>query len=78
MPIAIGCWRGRTNVSVMVNENDCKELLERVSELRSDEADEDVPIPEKMDDAPIPETNDDAPIPETNDDVPIPETNGSD
>ncbi|KAH6757363.1 S-adenosyl-L-methionine-dependent methyltransferases superfamily protein, partial [Perilla frutescens var. hirtella] len=45
-PIAIGCWRGRTNISVMVNANDCQELLERVSALRADEADGDVPIPE--------------------------------
>ncbi|KAI3451180.1 hypothetical protein Pfo_007845 [Paulownia fortunei] len=36
-PIAIGCWRGRTNVSVMVNSIDCQELLERVSMLMSTE-----------------------------------------
>lgn len=48
MPIAIGCWRGRTNISVMVNANDCQELLERVSALRTDDAMEsdDIPIPE--------------------------------
>ncbi|KAM7529315.1 hypothetical protein LguiB_032725 [Lonicera macranthoides] len=28
--IAIGCWRGRTNVSVMVTALDCQELLERL------------------------------------------------
>ncbi|KAK4417055.1 RNA cytosine-C(5)-methyltransferase NSUN2 [Sesamum alatum] len=33
MPIAIGCWRGRTNISVMVTALDCQELLERVSTL---------------------------------------------
>ncbi|KAL0350087.1 UNVERIFIED_CONTAM: RNA cytosine-C(5)-methyltransferase NSUN2 [Sesamum radiatum] len=32
-PIAIGCWRGRTNISVMVTAIDCQELLERVSML---------------------------------------------
>ncbi|KAL7143955.1 hypothetical protein ABFS83_08G226200 [Erythranthe nasuta] len=36
-PIAIGCWRGRTNVSVMVTALDCQELLERVSTLVSAE-----------------------------------------
>ncbi|KAL1569655.1 multisite-specific tRNA:(cytosine-C(5))-methyltransferase [Salvia divinorum] len=64
MPIAIGCWRGRTNVSVMVNANDCQELLERVSALRSDEASEPVA--------------DAAPILEPINDVPIPEASGSD
>ncbi|KAH6822591.1 S-adenosyl-L-methionine-dependent methyltransferases superfamily protein [Perilla frutescens var. hirtella] len=63
-PIAIGCWRGRTNISVMVNANDCQELLERVSALRADEADAGVeevvpmnPIPERGadDDVPISE-----------------------
>ncbi|CAH9084943.1 unnamed protein product [Cuscuta europaea] len=29
--VAIGCWRGRTNVSVMVTSLDCQELLERMS-----------------------------------------------
>ncbi|THF97559.1 hypothetical protein TEA_013458 [Camellia sinensis var. sinensis] len=29
--IAIGCWRGRTNVSVMVTAIDCQEMLERLS-----------------------------------------------
>ncbi|XP_052188325.1 uncharacterized protein LOC127798767 [Diospyros lotus] len=29
--IAIGCWRGRSNVSVMVTAIDCQELLERLS-----------------------------------------------
>lgn len=28
--VAIGCWRGRTNVSVMVTSLDCQELLERM------------------------------------------------
>ncbi|XP_017229044.1 uncharacterized protein LOC108204226 [Daucus carota subsp. sativus] len=28
--IAIGCWRGRTNVAVMVTAIDCQELLERL------------------------------------------------
>ncbi|XP_047971927.1 RNA cytosine-C(5)-methyltransferase NSUN2-like [Salvia hispanica] len=64
MPIAIGCWRGRTNVSVMVNANDCQELLERVSALRSDEASE--PVADAV------------PIKESTDDVTIPEANGSD
>ncbi|KAK6125801.1 hypothetical protein DH2020_040457 [Rehmannia glutinosa] len=36
-PIAIGCWRGRTNVAVMVTALDCQELLERVSMLLSTE-----------------------------------------
>lgn len=63
MPIAIGCWRGRTNVSVMVNANDCQELLERVSALRSDEASE--PVANAV---PIQESTD----------VTIPEANGSD
>ncbi|MCD7471915.1 hypothetical protein HAX54_012711 [Datura stramonium] len=29
--IAIGCWRGRSNISVMVTALDCQELLERMS-----------------------------------------------
>ncbi|XP_047329348.1 RNA cytosine-C(5)-methyltransferase NSUN2 [Impatiens glandulifera] len=29
--IAIGCWRGRTNIAVMVTAIDCLELLERLS-----------------------------------------------
>ena len=29
--IAIGCWRGRTNISVMVTAIDCQEMLERLS-----------------------------------------------
>ncbi|XAR73424.1 tRNA (cytosine(34)-C(5))-methyltransferase [Bertholletia excelsa] len=29
--VAIGCWRGRTNVSVMVTAIDCQEMLERLS-----------------------------------------------
>ncbi|KAI3952397.1 hypothetical protein MKX01_005264 [Papaver californicum] len=29
--IAIGCWRGKSSVSVMVPETDCQELLERLS-----------------------------------------------
>ncbi|KAK1315492.1 hypothetical protein QJS10_CPA06g02029 [Acorus calamus] len=29
--IAIGCWRGKTNVSVMVSQMDCQELLDRIS-----------------------------------------------
>lgn len=28
--IAVGCWRGRTNVAVMVTALDCQELLERL------------------------------------------------
>lgn len=28
--IAIGCWRGRTNIAVMVTAIDCQELLERL------------------------------------------------
>ncbi|GER26875.1 ribosomal RNA small subunit methyltransferase F [Striga asiatica] len=40
-PIAIGCWRGRTNIAVMVTAVDCQELLERVSVLLStDEAEQ--------------------------------------
>lgn len=42
-PIAIGCWRGRTSISVMVNAIDSQELLERVSTLRQ----EDSSIPEE-------------------------------
>ncbi|KAL3630209.1 hypothetical protein CASFOL_023193 [Castilleja foliolosa] len=34
-PIAIGCWRGRTNIAVMVTTIDCQELLGRVSMLLS-------------------------------------------
>ncbi|OIT32694.1 PREDICTED: tRNA (cytosine(34)-C(5))-methyltransferase-like isoform X1 [Nicotiana attenuata] len=29
--IAIGCWRGRSNIAVMVTALDCQELLERMS-----------------------------------------------
>lgn len=29
--IAIGCWRGRTNISVMVTTIECQEMLERLS-----------------------------------------------
>ncbi|KAF5200787.1 Ribosomal rna small subunit methyltransferase f [Thalictrum thalictroides] len=29
--IAIGCWKGKTNISVMVSSIDCEELLERLS-----------------------------------------------
>lgn len=29
--IAIGCWKGRTNLTVMVTAIDCRELLERLS-----------------------------------------------
>lgn len=29
--IAIGCWRGRTNISVMVTAIECLEMLERLS-----------------------------------------------
>ncbi|KAI8536301.1 hypothetical protein RHMOL_Rhmol10G0246900 [Rhododendron molle] len=29
--IAIGCWRGRTNISVMVTAIECQEMLERLS-----------------------------------------------
>lgn len=29
-PIAVGCWKGRTNISVMLSELDCRELLERL------------------------------------------------
>lgn len=29
--IAIGCWKGRTNLCVMVSQADCQELLERLS-----------------------------------------------
>lgn len=35
--IAIGCWRGRSNVNVMVSALDCKDLLERL-EVRSQAA----------------------------------------
>ncbi|GAB4848718.1 hypothetical protein Ancab_003445 [Ancistrocladus abbreviatus] len=28
--IVIGCWKGRSNTSVMVSEIDCRDLLERV------------------------------------------------
>ncbi|XP_057783832.1 multisite-specific tRNA:(cytosine-C(5))-methyltransferase-like [Salvia miltiorrhiza] len=66
MPIAIGCWRGITSVSVMVNANDCQELLERVSALRSDEASEPRPVADAV------------PIQEPTDDVPTPEANASD
>ncbi|KZV53762.1 tRNA (cytosine(34)-C(5))-methyltransferase [Dorcoceras hygrometricum] len=34
-PVAIGCWRGRTNVTVMLAALDCQELLERMSILFS-------------------------------------------
>jgi len=29
--IAIGCWKGRSNLNVMVTAIDCQELLERLS-----------------------------------------------
>lgn len=29
--IAIGCWKGRSSLSVMVTAIDCQELLERLS-----------------------------------------------
>ncbi|GFY90840.1 S-adenosyl-L-methionine-dependent methyltransferases superfamily protein [Actinidia rufa] len=29
--IAIGCWRGRTNVSVMMTAINCQEMFERLS-----------------------------------------------
>ena len=29
--IAIGCWKGRSNLSVMVTAIDCQEMLERLS-----------------------------------------------
>lgn len=29
-PIAVGCWKGRTNINVMLSELDCRELLERL------------------------------------------------
>ncbi|XP_022844248.1 tRNA (cytosine(34)-C(5))-methyltransferase-like isoform X1 [Olea europaea var. sylvestris] len=35
--VAIGCWRGRTNVAVMVTAIDCQELLERLSVLKATE-----------------------------------------
>lgn len=35
--IAIGCWRGRSNVNVMVSALDCKDLLERL-EVRAQAA----------------------------------------
>lgn len=28
--VAIGCWKGRANISVMVSALDCQELLERM------------------------------------------------
>ncbi|XP_051140976.1 uncharacterized protein LOC127258243 isoform X2 [Andrographis paniculata] len=39
-PLAINCWRGRTNVSVMVTAIDCQELLERVTAPLSTDTDE--------------------------------------
>lgn len=35
--VAIGCWRGRSNVSVMVTSLDCQELLERMSQYTEDD-----------------------------------------
>nr|GMD56419.1 tRNA (cytosine(34)-C(5))-methyltransferase-like isoform X1 [Ipomoea batatas] len=35
--VAIGCWRGRSNVSVMVTSLDCQELLERMSEYTEED-----------------------------------------
>lgn len=35
--VAIGCWRGRTNVSVMVTSLDCQELLERMSQYTEED-----------------------------------------
>lgn len=29
--IAIGCWKGKSSLSVMVSQIDCQELLERLS-----------------------------------------------
>ncbi|KAA8530822.1 hypothetical protein F0562_005553 [Nyssa sinensis] len=42
--IAIGCWKGRSNVSVMVTAIDCQELLERL--LKRMEIGEDSPLQE--------------------------------
>ncbi|KAG8383552.1 hypothetical protein BUALT_Bualt04G0025500 [Buddleja alternifolia] len=42
-PIAIGCWRGRTNVNVMVTALDCQELLGRVSMLVATEDNPSIP-----------------------------------
>ncbi|XP_026391156.1 tRNA (cytosine(34)-C(5))-methyltransferase-like [Papaver somniferum] len=42
--IAIGCWRGKSSVSVMVPETDCQELLERLSARLGFEM---VPVKEK-------------------------------
>lgn len=44
LPLAINCWRGRTNVSVMVTTIDCQEFLERVSTLCSIKDDPSNPI----------------------------------
>eukprot|EP01024_Parvocaulis_polyphysoides_P013502 TRINITY_DN1527_c0_g1_i5.p4 TRINITY_DN1527_c0_g1~~TRINITY_DN1527_c0_g1_i5.p4 ORF type:complete len:127 (-),score=26.59 TRINITY_DN1527_c0_g1_i5:224-565(-) len=36
-PIAISCWRGRTNISILVQKAECVHVLERLKSL-SDEA----------------------------------------
>ncbi|KAK4366980.1 hypothetical protein RND71_014860 [Anisodus tanguticus] len=41
--IAIGCWRGRSNISVMVTALDCQELLERMSMGVEEEKDSSLP-----------------------------------
>lgn len=43
--IAIGCWRGKNSVSVMVTAVDCQELLERL--LKDDDAENEDPSAEE-------------------------------
>ncbi|KAK1370949.1 tRNA (Cytosine(34)-C(5))-methyltransferase [Heracleum sosnowskyi] len=45
--IAVGCWRGRTNVAVMVTALDCQELLERLLP-RTDKMDDSSPNGSKL------------------------------
>ncbi|KAL3845150.1 hypothetical protein ACJIZ3_002553 [Penstemon smallii] len=55
--IAIGCWKGRSNVSVMVTAIDCQQLLQRLSVLHSGEGDSSIPEAGKDDGSEIKEVN---------------------
>ncbi|KAL3527620.1 hypothetical protein ACH5RR_012276 [Cinchona calisaya] len=58
--IAIGCWRGKNSVSVMVTAVDCQELLERMSthlETESPSLQENKPSSDKIDDEAMEKNN---------------------
>lgn len=57
--IAIGCWKGRSNLNVMVTELDCKDLLERLEKrLECDNAETTEPQNGGMDGASNPNDTD--------------------